>query len=1011
VVDAAPFRETARLTLMEVLHARGNVAEALLAYEDTRVFLRDELGTAPGAALQALHEQLLRGDGPAPAPGGNDAAPGAAHGGAAHGGRLLVGRDSEQAELARVLDDALAGAGRVALIEGAAGIGKSRLLASTRQDAVAAGARVAAARASQLERDFPFGVVRQLFEAHIADPARRAALLQGAAAPAARVLSAPDATPEGDASFAALHGLYWLALNLAADAPLVIAVDDLHWVDVPSLRFLAYLSRRLEGLPIGFVATLRTGEDPTDAGLLAEILHDSATARIVPGPLDEAAVAALVTERLGAVPDAAFLAACHATTSGNPLLVSQLLSALRADDIRPDAAHADTVRAIGSRAVAATVRLRLDRLPDDARATARSIAVLGEDAVLGAVAELAGLDEARVAASVADLARADILSAGAGLTFSHPLVLEGVAATILPGERDLAHARAAVLARDRGAPRERVATHLLQAPPRGEAWVVDLLRQCAATALSTGGAESASAYLQRALTEPPAPESVPQVRLELGLAEALRSAPAAVEHLRAALDATTDPEGRARIAHVLSRVLMFSGDPVAGRAVALDVAVDLPDELDDERRALEAFGFVAVFFDVAGPAELAPLERYRSPDLRPGAGARMLAAISSLYWAHSGATAAEAGRLAHAAMADGSLIRRDNGLLSITATSVLDMAEHPEVLTYWDHAMREGHERGSLFSISAVHMWRGWTLLRRGELADARDSLELAFDEFELYGYGAEAKQYAGGFLGEVMLDVIGAHAARASLRRAGGPSIASNGGRYWRIGQCAMHLARGEFEEASAVANLIAERTGWIGCPADGMPEALGALALHGLGRTEAARDRAEAHAEAARHWGAPGTVGPALRVLGTIRGEDGLDDLEEAVALLETSTRRLELAKALRAHGLALVGCGDTDAGRDRLVRAHALATICSATPLAQAIEARLADAGGIPAPLAVSGADSLTSTEHRAASLAADGADDREVAQRLFLTPHAAQIRLDTAQRKLGAATRADLAAALG
>ena len=138
------------------------------------------------------------------------------------------------------------------------------------------------ARAGELEREFPFGVVRQLFEAVVADPDA----LAGAAAAARVVFASPEngAPTAATRRFAALHGLYWLALNLAAERPLLLEVDDLHWCDRPSLRFLAYLVRRLEGQPVLVTARVRTGDAPTDAALLAEIANDPATAHVRPGP-------------------------------------------------------------------------------------------------------------------------------------------------------------------------------------------------------------------------------------------------------------------------------------------------------------------------------------------------------------------------------------------------------------------------------------------------------------------------------------------------------------------------------------------------------------------------------------------------------------------------------------------------------------------------------------------------------------------------------------------------------
>src|SRR3954447_19275181 len=197
-VQAQPFRESARAALMVVLRARGNVNEALRVYEDIRVLLREELGSSPGAALVALHEQLLRDDElpPVPAQPAQKVPLG------------LVERDREISLLDSLLEEASVGEGRAVLIEGPPGIGKSRLLAEFRRRATAGGAHVVNARAGELERDFPFGVVRQLFEATVADPGA----LAGAAAPARVVFSSPeDGAPTGDASFAALHGLYWLA--------------------------------------------------------------------------------------------------------------------------------------------------------------------------------------------------------------------------------------------------------------------------------------------------------------------------------------------------------------------------------------------------------------------------------------------------------------------------------------------------------------------------------------------------------------------------------------------------------------------------------------------------------------------------------------------------------------------------------------------------------------------------------------------------------------------------------
>ena len=189
----------------------------------------------------------------------------------------LLERDRELGVLEDLIQGALEGRPVLALVEGPAGIGKSRLLAATREAAEGAGFRVLAARGSDLERELPFGVVRQLFDPLLVDPADRARWMTGPAQPAARVFdaSASDGDAASDVSFGVLYGLFWVTANIAADGPLLLLIDDLHWCDQASLRFVAYLERRLEGLHVGVAAAART----SDAVRLAAARRDSRRSR------------------------------------------------------------------------------------------------------------------------------------------------------------------------------------------------------------------------------------------------------------------------------------------------------------------------------------------------------------------------------------------------------------------------------------------------------------------------------------------------------------------------------------------------------------------------------------------------------------------------------------------------------------------------------------------------------------------------------------------------------------
>ena len=235
------------------------------------------------------------------------------------------------------------GAGGIVVLEGAAGIGKTRLLQAARERAGALGLEAVAARGAELERGFAYGVARQLFERPLA-AAGADGLLTGSAALAAPALSvAPDAEPV-DFGLSVAHGLYWLTVNLAERRPLLLAVDDAHWADEPSLRFLVYLARRLEGLPVALVLTTRPGGE---ALALAELAREPLAAALHPQPLSEAAVAALLAAAYERAPDAGFAAACAASTGGNPFLLRELVRALRADGVEPVDAEVATVRSLG----------------------------------------------------------------------------------------------------------------------------------------------------------------------------------------------------------------------------------------------------------------------------------------------------------------------------------------------------------------------------------------------------------------------------------------------------------------------------------------------------------------------------------------------------------------------------------------------------------------------------------------------------------------------------------------
>ena len=233
----------------------------------------------------------------------------------------LLEREDELATLEDVLVK-----GGVLMVEGGAGIGKTSLLAAAAERAAGLGYEVLRARGSELEAGFAFGVVRQLFERRLAlaRADERRALLAGPAAAAKPVVAGKPAVGTAqDTSFAVLHGLYWLAANFAAARPLVIAVDDAHWVDHSSLRCLAYLAPRVEGLALSLLVALRPSRPAEEPPPLAAIRAEATVVR--PRLLSETAATDLVRSSAGRQVSLELCATLWHASGGNPFYLTELL--------------------------------------------------------------------------------------------------------------------------------------------------------------------------------------------------------------------------------------------------------------------------------------------------------------------------------------------------------------------------------------------------------------------------------------------------------------------------------------------------------------------------------------------------------------------------------------------------------------------------------------------------------------------------------------------------------------
>ncbi len=989
VVDD-PLREERWRLLVLALYRSQRQADALAALRRARAVLAEELGVDPGPGLRALEAEVLAQspalDAPAlpvtaAGPTVPDAAPSTAGDPAARDAiepTDLVDRDREVAALRRTVTEVVAGAAGCVLVEGPAGIGKSRLLAETARFATTAGIRVLSARGSQLEQSFGFGAVRQLFEPCLADPRRRDELLAGAARGAATVLADTTSQSRGEqGGFAALHGLYWLTVNLAGDGPLLVCVDDVQWCDAASLRFLAYLVKRLEGLPVLVVLARRTGEELPEDALLAEIALDPALTVLRPAPLSAGASAALVRERLGEGAES-FVVACHRMTSGNPLLLRQLLRALADEGVPPDVSHVDTVRAVGSRAVSALVMLRLRRMPSDVTAVARAVAVLGEAAGLPTIAALAQRPEEQVAAALDTLSRSEVLTEDRHLRFVHPLIGEAVYDDLPAADRALHHERAATILHQQGAPPEQVAAHLLRSPRRGSADTVQVLRAAAANAVARGASDSAVLLLRRALAEPVPGEERAAVLVELGLVETLVDGPAGVAHLAEAYALLDDDRERARLGMVIARTHVFVSPPGVATHFAARAAAAVPDGLDDERQGLVALQRVTGFMHGL------PAAGYRAgtvPEVTgDGVGARMLAATLGYELLRDGEDRERAVELCRFALDGDRLLAVDNGLLWIVAANVLLLADE-DLHDFWDRAMARAHATGGLFAALSVNLWRGFTQWRHGQLDDALQSLADATEQQRMWGISDVSATYAAAFTLNVLQDQGDLPGAEAALDAARLLPWVGEGGRLVREAAARLQVEVGQPEEALA---LLVAPTDYpeVANPAWAPWRGLQARALAALGRDVEAAELAGQEVALLRRWGAASSLGASLRLFGELRGRAGTADLREAVDVLSGSRSVLEAARARVSLGSS-PDVGDAEAV-PLLTSALDTARTCGARPVAAAAAAALAGRGHPAEGRPGSPAQGVTSRQRRVGDLAASGLGVNEIAQRLFLTP---------------------------
>ncbi|MFL4951916.1 ATP-binding protein [Streptomyces sp. MMS24-I31] len=457
-------------------------------------------------------------------------------------------RDEEVTAVLRAVDTLCAdrsSSGGLLVVQGEAGLGKTALLAEIRRLAQQRGCTVWSARGGEILKSVPFNVVRQLLQPalmslmpeeareYLGDWYDIAGPALGIAEPGAR-----QADPQG-----VCDGLVAAVRRLAKrEWPLVLLIDDAHWADEETVRWLAAFAERLDDLSVLVVVARRTGEASGDSARRLDAVAAAAGVSTL-SALTPEATAGLTRATLGPHADAPFCREVWAVTGGNPYETVELLAKVQDSELEPVEAQAGELRALNRSARGGGLVARLEELGIDATRFAWAAAILGTDISVDLVARLATMGREDAVRCAELLRGARILTKpdpatshgdDGDLEFVHPLIATAVYNSIPDALRTAMHGIAAQVVSDSGLGAAAASRHLLQVHPDDEE-LVEQLRKAAREHLAVGAPDAARRCLERALLEPPTPEVHARVLYELGCAALLTAPATTIEHLQRAL--------------------------------------------------------------------------------------------------------------------------------------------------------------------------------------------------------------------------------------------------------------------------------------------------------------------------------------------------------------------------------------------------------------------------------------------------------------------------------------------
>ncbi|MFF4559701.1 ATP-binding protein [Streptomyces sp. NPDC001435] len=847
---------------------------------------------------------------------------------------------------------------------GAAGAGKTTLLDEVRRLAAERECRVLSAKGGELEQGVAFHVVRQLFQplmASYSDSERRELLGDWYAiigpciglCPAGEG-AAPD--PQG-----VRDGLDWLVTNVALRrGPLVMIVDDAHWVDLESLMWLTSFTRQAEDLPTLMVVAYRPEEPTEGAKAFTGMMERNRVQPLDLEPLTPAAVSSLLREALVKDVDDGFCQEAWRVTGGNPFETVELAARIREREVDPVQKN---VRLLRDLAAATTMGGglvdRLEQLGTSATRLAWAVAILGSEATPDLAASLAALGPANVA-QAADLLRAEhILKPGERLEFAHPLIATAVYRAIPGGTRAAMHGKAAWELIDAGLGPAVAARHLLETQPEGDDAVARRLHDAAREYVRRGAPEAAHRCLSRALRETPVAELRAAILHELGSPALTHDPVTAVNHLRAALDEPDlPPELRQAIVIRLARALAYCDRLAEAMGVMEEEARTTADARGRLRLLTEHFMLAAFTSeDHDGPALSRRLAQLTERLTGREETERYLFGLRGWDAVVRGESMSTALKYAEQAMSNRMSWTDERWGFEVPALVALtflycDRPDRAEEL--FARGIEEFERQGWRGTPLALgYTFLGYIRFRCGRLTDAEDFVRAGLRLADRVSPDVPVHWYAIGSLIEILLarGQVDAAERMAADHGLGEPFPSAVTFPDAQTVHAELLLARGLTKEAAAELTRVGERLDGHGMRNPGLYPWLLRLALASYG-TDVGRARNLAHkaVQRAERFGAASTTGHALRVMARISdGPQAITLLQRAVTELERSPSAYELACALVELGTALRRAGRVSQAAEPLYQGVDLATRCGADPMVTLARDELIAAGLRPRRLA--------------------------------------------------------------